>query len=184
MQLIAGLGNPGPKYAGHRHNVGFMVLDELMARAGSPGFRKKFQGEVAKAPLRGGDAVLLKPLTFMNLSGRSVQQAMRFYQVPLESLVVIHDELDLPFGGLRIKVGGGTAGHNGLRSIVRECGGPGFIRLRIGIGRPRSGAVEGYVLSDFDKDQRQTLPDVLQRAADAVDQIVAHGVRQAMNELN
>ncbi|MBW2507411.1 MAG: aminoacyl-tRNA hydrolase, partial [Deltaproteobacteria bacterium] len=135
--LIAGLGNPGPKYANNRHNVGFMVVDELRRRWGASAFRDKFKGEFTKVRVGSDEVVLLKPLTYMNLSGESVQAAMRFFKVPLEQVVCVHDELDLEFGVVRLKVGGGTAGHNGLRSMVQHCGGPGFVRCRVGIGRPR-----------------------------------------------
>lgn len=184
MLLVAGLGNPGPKYAGNRHNVGFMVVERLAERWGVGAFRDKFKGRFAKGSFAGQDVGLLEPLTYMNLSGESVQKALAFFKVGLDELIVVHDELDLPFGQLRIKVGGGTAGHNGLRSIVAQCGGNGFTRVRVGIGRPRSGSVEGYVLSDFNSDERATLPDVVDRAAEMVEAIVDKGPRAAMNALH
>ena len=179
--LIAGLGNPGPKYAGNRHNVGFMVVDELRRRWGAPGFRDKFKGEFTKVRLGGDDVVLLKPLTYMNLSGESVQAAMRFFKVPLECLICVHDELDLEFGVVRLKIGGGTAGHNGLRSMVQHAGGADFVRCRIGIGRPRHGRPEQYVLSDFSSLERVELGMVLELAADMVETSVREGARAAMN---
>ncbi|MCA9528842.1 MAG: aminoacyl-tRNA hydrolase [Myxococcales bacterium] len=181
MYLIVGLGNPGPKYAGNRHNVGFMVAERLAARWGAPAFRAKLKGVFTKARFAGEDAVLLCPQTYMNLSGESVQAAMRFFKVPGERLVCIHDELDLPFGTLRVKVGGGTAGHNGLRSIVQHLGDGDFVRLRFGIDRPRSGQVVGYVLSDFDTSERAELPDLLERGCDMVESVVRDGPRAAMN---
>lgn len=179
--LIAGLGNPGPKYARHRHNIGFMVVDELARRWGAAGFRDKFKGEFCKVERAGEDVVLLKPMTFMNLSGESVQLAMRFFKVPLASVLAVHDELDLPFGTVRLKVGGGVAGHNGLRSIVDHCGGPGFDRCRMGIGRPEHGRPESYVLSDFSTLERAELGDVIAAAADMIDTVVVEGTRAAMN---
>lgn len=179
--LIVGLGNPGPQYAGNRHNVGFMVIDELARRWGAPRSLKKFKGEFSKVAVDGEEIVLLKPMTYMNLSGESVQAAMQFFKVPLAKVVCIHDELDLDFGVVRLKDGGGTAGHNGLRSMVAHCGGPGFVRCRVGIGRPQQGRPEQYVLSDFNSLERAELGLVLELAADLVDTSVRDGIRQAMN---
>ncbi|MGB5812886.1 MAG: aminoacyl-tRNA hydrolase [Polyangiales bacterium] len=179
--LIAGLGNPGPKYAGNRHNVGFMVVDALTHRWNAPGFRDKFKGDFTKVDVGGKDVILLKPLTYMNLSGESVQKAMRFFRVDLANVLVVHDELDLPFGVTRLKVGGGTAGHNGLRSMVEHCGGGDFDRCRVGIGRPQGGRTDGYVLSDFNALERAELGDVLERASEMVDTAVREGTRAAMN---
>ncbi|MCZ6807250.1 MAG: aminoacyl-tRNA hydrolase [Deltaproteobacteria bacterium] len=179
--LIAGLGNPGPKYAGNRHNVGFMVVDELARRWGAPSFRDKFKGEFTKVEVAGKVVVLLKPMTYMNLSGESVQQAMRFFKVPLARVLTVHDELDLSFGVVRLKVGGGTAGHNGLRSMVEHCGGSDFDRCRVGIGRPERGRPESYVLSDFSSLERAELGDVLELAGDMVETAVREDTRTAMN---
>lgn len=181
MHLLTGLGNPGPKYARNRHNLGFMVLERFASDHGLGPFREKLRGRFVRGYALGEALVLLEPLTFMNLSGRSVQEALRFFKLELSDLVVIHDELDLPFGVIRIKVGGGTAGHNGLSSIVEQCGGPGFSRLRMGIGRPRSGAVEGWVLSDLSGAESALLPDVLERASAALADLVQHGAQKAMN---
>lgn len=184
VHLIVGLGNPGAKYAGNRHNVGFMVLDALRdARALGP-YRDKFKGEFLKAHIGGAEVVLLKPQTYMNVSGESVRPAMQFFKVELASVLVVHDELDLPFESQRLKVGGGTAGHNGLKSIQGHCGGPGFARLRIGIGRPRSGSVHSHVLGDFSSEERIALPDVLQRASAAIEDVLDRGVQAAMNHHN
>jgi PTH1 family peptidyl-tRNA hydrolase len=128
--------------------------------------------------------VLLKPQTFMNLSGASVQKALTFFKVPLSNVVVIHDELDHEFGLVRVKWGGGTAGHNGLKSIVAECGGPDFSRIRVGIGRPRSGSTERHVLSDFSQDECSRLDDVLQSASLAAADVVERGLQAAMNRHN
>ncbi len=184
MHLIAGLGNPGPKYAGNRHNVGFMVVERLAARWGAPAFREKFKGFFTKERFGGDEAVLLVPHTYMNLSGESVQPAMRFFKVGLGDVVVIHDELDLDFGVVRVKSGGGTAGHNGLKSMLQHCGGPDFTRVRVGIGRPRGARVEGYVLSDFNGMERAELDDVLELAADAVEAVIKRGATSAMNAIN
>lgn len=181
MYLVVGLGNPGPKYASHRHNVGFMVVDLLARRWGASAFREKFRGEFVKAACGGTDVVLLKPMTFMNLSGESVRPAMDFFKVPLERVLVVHDELDLPFGTCRIKVGGGAAGHNGLKSVTRHAGGNGYLRLRVGIDRPRGQRPEGYVLSDFSAAERAELPDLLDRTASMVESVVADGPAKAMN---
>ena len=179
--LIAGLGNPGPKYASNRHNVGFMVVDALARRWGAPGFREKFKGEFTKLVVGGNDVVLLKPMTFMNLSGESAQAAMRFFKAPLAQVICVHDELDLEFGVVRLKLGGGTAGHNGLRSMVQHCGGPDFVRCRVGIGRPSRGRPESYVLSDFSSLERVELERVLELAGDMVETSISDGPRQAMN---
>ena len=181
MYLVVGLGNPGPKYADNRHNVGFMVTELLADRWNAGAFREKFNGSFSKTSHRGEDVILLKPETFMNLSGESVQKAMKFFKVDLEDVIVVHDELDLAYEDTRIKVGGGLAGHNGLKSIAKQCGGNGFVRVRVGIGRPRSGATEGYVLGNFDADQRARLDDVLERAATLVEAIVSEGAKAAMN---
>jgi len=181
MHLVVGLGNPGPKYASHRHNVGFMVVDLLARRWGAPALRDKFKGQFAKETFRGEDVVLLEPQTYMNLSGESVRPAMDFFKVPLQQVVVVHDELDLPFGTCRIKKGGGAAGHNGLKSITQHCGGNGFLRVRVGIGRPRSGRPEGYVLSDFSASEKAELEDVLEAAARMVESLVEEGPQKAMN---
>ena len=137
-----------------------------------------------KAPAGPEDVVLLMPMTFMNLSGESVQKAMAFYDVPVERVLVVHDELDLEFGDLRIKVGGGTAGHNGLRSMVQHCGGNDFNRLRFGIGRPQSGRPDAHVLSNFSAEERAELGDRIEDAVDMALGVVAHGPREAMNRFN
>ncbi len=183
-RLIVGLGNPGPKYAGNRHNVGFMVVDQLVSRYHAS-LREKFKGLLAKTTTSAGhEVVLLKPLTFMNLSGESVQRAMQFYKVKLADVIVVHDELDLDFGTLRVKVAGGSAGHNGLKSIVQHGGGNGFLRVRVGIGRPQKGRPESWVLGDFSKDQREALPSVLDDAERMIDVILADGPQEAMQRFH
>jgi len=158
-----------------------MVVDELARRWGAPSFRDKFKGEFTKVAVGTDDVIILKPMTFMNLSGESVQAAMQFFKVPLDRVVCVHDELDLDFGVVRLKTGGGTAGHNGLRSMVEHCGGPDFARCRVGIGRPARGRPEHHVLSDFNSLERAELVGVVDLGADMVDSAVRHGARQAMN---
>jgi peptidyl-tRNA hydrolase, PTH1 family len=180
MWLIVGLGNPGPKYRGNRHNVGFMVLDAL---AGAAAWKDKFKGDWTRVGLGGQDVVLLKPMTYMNLSGESVQSAMTFFKVPVDHVLVVHDELDLAFRDVRVKLGGGAAGHNGLKSIIQHAGAD-FTRVRIGIGRPPRGATESWVLGDFSTDEGTELGDVLQVAALATRAVVETGPQAAQNKFN
>lgn len=180
MHLVVGLGNPGPRYEKTRHNLGFMVVDRLVERLACAPLKEKFKGRHAKAVLGPHDLVLLEPMTFMNLSGESVQAAMQFFRVDLGRVICVHDELDLPFGELRIKVGGGTAGHNGLRSMVQHCGGPEFVRIRMGIGRPPKGTTEAYVLGEPTPSERAELPDFVDRGASAVLAVVEKGTGPAM----
>jgi len=182
--LVVGLGNPGAEYAATRHNLGFFVVDELASRAGSPPFRKKFHGELADARVGGEPATLLKPLTFMNESGRSVQAAVAFYKLPLSSVLVVHDELDLPFAELRLKSGGGDAGNRGIRSIIAQLGSPDFMRLRVGIGRPPPGfrgSPADFVLQGFAAAERAELATLVARAADAAELVATRGLAVAMN---
>jgi PTH1 family peptidyl-tRNA hydrolase len=182
--LVAGLGNPGAKYARNRHNVGFMVLERFAEAQRAPVPRERFQGAFTKLRVGETDVGLLAPATYMNLSGRSVQQALHFFKLDLSRLIVVHDELDLPFASVRIKVGGGTAGHRGLASIVECCGGAGFCRLRVGIGRPVHGSVESFVLQDFSSQDSKELPAVLERASAALADVLARGAQAAMNAPN
>ena len=175
--LVAGLGNPGPRYAAHRHNIGFMVVDELARRAGAS-FREKFKGHFTKAMVGHHNAWLLEPMTFMNRSGVSLGAAGAFYGVPPAETVVIHDDLDLPFGAVRVKVGGGHGGHNGLRSAFAHFGRD-FVRVRCGIGRPKHGDVTNFVLSDFATDEQPWLRDIIDAAADAVSIILDAGPKEA-----
>jgi peptidyl-tRNA hydrolase, PTH1 family len=180
--LVVGLGNPGPGYASHRHNVGQMALDELASRIGAPFKRHKTNAAVAEGRLGPGGArlVLAKPGSFMNESGGPVSQLVRFYDAPPERLIVLHDELDIPFDTIRLKVGGGHGGHNGLRSIASAIGTPEFARVRIGIGRPpgRQDPAD-FVLSPFSKTERETLPNLLADAADATEDVIAQGLLEA-----
>jgi PTH1 family peptidyl-tRNA hydrolase len=185
MWLVVGLGNPGSYYARNRHNAGFMVVDLLADRLRVGGFRGKFGGEVALAALGGERAVLLKPQSYMNLSGQVVARAAQFYQVEPGDIVVVHDDIDLDFDRLKVKVGGGHGGHNGLRSVIQDLGTPEFVRVRIGVGRPppRQDPAD-YVLEDFGPAERRDLDLVVARAADAVETVVREGVTAAMNRHN
>lgn len=182
--LVAGLGNPGREYANTRHNVGFLVADELVRRHGGS-FRSKFSGELADIRLDGLRLALLKPQTFMNESGRSVGAAARFYKVEPETLVAVHDEVDLEPGRLQVRLGGGLAGHNGLRSVAQHLGTPDFLRLRVGVGRPERGdprPVADFVLSPFPPEFE--VEDLVGRAADAVETLAREGLESAQQRFN
>lgn len=191
MYLVVGLGNPGKKYERNRHNVGFMVVERLARVHGFPDFKEKFsavwsRGELALGGTRHA-ATLLLPQTYMNLSGDSVQPAAAFLKVEPAKILVVHDELDLSWQDVRLKMGGGHAGHNGLRSIIQRLGTPDFARVRVGVGRPPPGwrgDVADYVLQDFDAMERAELPNVLDRAQSAVEKVVAEGIVAAMNVVN
>jgi len=176
MKLFIGLGNPGAKYAMNRHNIGYMAVDEIAARHGFAPWRKKFQGQVTEGVLGGEKVILLKPETFMNLSGQSAGEAVRFYKIPLPDVTVFHDELDLAPGKLRLKQGGGHAGHNGLRSIHQHLS-PDYRRVRMGIGHPgRKEMVAAYVLHDFAKADLDWLDDLIRGIGDgAAELALGHG---------
>jgi PTH1 family peptidyl-tRNA hydrolase len=167
MRLFVGLGNPGSRYARNRHNVGFMVVDEIARAHGAAPWRRRFQGEAAEAVVGGERLLLLKPQTYMNESGRSVAEAQRFFKLELSDVVVFHDELDLAPAKVRVKLGGGNAGHNGLRSITAQCGND-YRRVRIGIGHPGDkDLVHAYVLSDFARSEEPWVEDLCRACADA-----------------
>ncbi len=173
MLLIVGLGNPGAKYAGNRHNIGFMAVDAIAADHGFAPWRAKFQGQISEGRLGGTRVALLKPGTFMNLSGQAVGEAMRFYKLEPADVIVFHDELDLAPGKCRLKQGGGHAGHNGLRSIHDHIG-PDYARLRLGIGHPgHKDRVAGYVLADFAKAEQDWLADMLRGIAEGAPMLAA-----------
>jgi len=180
--LVAGLGNPGPGYAGNRHNAGFMTADVLAARAGARFKAGKFGALAADGRLAGQSVTIIKPLAFMNESGGPVTGVSGFYRLGPEQLVVIHDELDLPFGAVKLKLGGGDNGHNGLRSVTTRLGSREYYRARIGIGRP-PGRMDpaAFVLRDFSAAERKDLPLVLEHAADAVEMLLADGLAAAQN---
>lgn len=172
MLIIAGLGNPGAKYAGNRHNIGFMAVDRIHQRWRFPAWRKNFQSEVAEGTIDGERVLLMKPQTFMNESGRAVGEAVRFLKLAPTDVVVVHDELDLPPGKLRMKTGGGHGGHNGLRSITSQIT-DGYRRMRLGIGHPGvKEQVHAHVLSDFHKADLQWLDPLLDTVAGNIDDLV------------
>ena len=167
MRLIVGLGNPGAKYAGNRHNIGFMAVDRIAADHGFSPWRSKFHGQLAEGTLGDTRVALLKPETFMNLSGQSVSEALRFYKIAPADVIVLHDELDLAPGRLRVKTGGGHAGHNGLRSLHQHIG-EAYVRLRLGIGHPgHKDQVAAYVLSNFAKQDQIWLDELLSAISSA-----------------
>lgn len=167
MWLFAGLGNPGGEYEGHRHNIGFMAADAIAAKHGFTAWRSKYQAQMAEGALGGGKAILLKPQTYMNNSGQSVAAAARFYKIPPARVIVFHDELDLAAGKVKVKQGGGNAGHNGLRSIDAHLGTPDYCRVRLGIGHPGDkDRVHNYVLGDFSKADKKWLEPLLAAVAE------------------
>ena len=189
--LVVGLGNPGKEYAGNRHNVGFMVADLLASRVGAKfGRAKRAQAEMAEGRLAssggyggGPKLVLVKPLTYMNLSGAPVVSLAQFFKVPVSNVIAVHDELDVPFGQVRAKRGGGEGGHNGLRSMSKSLSSKEYARVRFGVGRPpgRQDPAD-YVLSDFSGTERKELEFLVDRAADVVEAIVLEGVEWAQNK--
>ncbi|MFI6760286.1 aminoacyl-tRNA hydrolase [Micromonospora sp. NPDC050417] len=183
--LLVGLGNPGREYAGNRHNVGFMVVDLLAARVGAKfGRHKRAVADVAEGRLGfgGPKLVLVKPLTYMNLSGGPVAALAQFYKVPPAQVIAVHDELDIPYGQLRAKCGGGEGGHNGLRSMSKSLGTKEYVRVRFGIGRPpgRQDPAD-YVLADFSSTERKDLEFQVDRAADAVESVILRGLEWTQN---
>lgn len=185
MKLIVGLGNPGERYAETRHNIGFMTVTRIADRAGIALKRQGYQGLYGVGRLAGVEATVLLPQTFMNRSGASVAPACQSLGVAPGDLIVVHDEIDLPFGVLRIKIGGGHGGHNGLRSIAEALGHGNFVRMRLGVGRPPMGGdVSGYVLSRFAAEERKQLNDYLDTATDALEFLLNRGPGEAMNNYN
>ena len=188
MHLVVGLGNPGREYERNRHNVGFLVADALREAAGWPDYKQKFSGVWTRGSLASGPPIaLLKPQTFMNLSGDSVQPAAAFLKLAPADIIVVHDELDLPWRDVRLKLGGGHAGNNGVRSIIQRLGSADFVRVRVGIGKPPAGFRGGgadWVLSDFDAMERAELPDVVARAVEAVRRVAEDGLPAAMSAIN
>ena len=186
--LVAGLGNPGPKYAANRHNVGFMVADALAGRIGGRfAVVRKARAEVCEARLGVGGprVILVKPMTYMNLSGESVAPLAQYFGIAPESVIAVHDELDIPFGQIRIKRGGGEGGHNGLRSLTKVLGTKDYARVRFGIGRPPGRQdVADYVLKDFAKAERPEVDLNIELAADAVEAIIEKGFVMAQNVFN
>ena len=183
--LLVGLGNPGREYVGTRHNFGFMLIDRVAVRLNARGLKVQSKAIVTDAKYEERKLILAKPQTFMNLSGQSVQGLVHFYKVPLTNVMILSDDLDIPFGTIRIRAAGGPGGQRGLSSILEKLGTKDIPRLRLGIGRP-PGRMEpaDYVLQNFSKDEQQTLSEVLDHAAQAVFAFVTHGLNKAMNEFN
>jgi len=185
MMLVVGLGNPGKEYTLTKHNVGFLVVDELGKRVGIDIKKNKFQSLYGEGFLEGNKILLLKPQTYMNRSGGAVSSASDFYKIPPENIIVIHDEMDISFGRIMIKPGGGSAGNKGIKSIISSLGSKDFIRVRIGIGKPNAksdGA--NHVLSNFSKSESTMVEESIQTAADAVLEIINNGLEKAMNKYN
>jgi PTH1 family peptidyl-tRNA hydrolase len=183
--LIAGLGNPGPPYAGNRHNVGYMCCDELAGELGVTFKRDRSRTLAGTGTMAGAGVVLAKPMSFMNVSGGPVAALRSFYKIPDERIIVVHDELDLAFGTVRLKLGGGDNGHNGLRSVTSALGSREYYRIRIGIGRP-PGRMDpaDFVLRDFSPAERKELPEILGRAADSARILMERGLAVAQNEMH
>ncbi|MCA9637232.1 MAG: aminoacyl-tRNA hydrolase [Myxococcales bacterium] len=183
--LIVGLGNPESRYAKNRHNVGFMAVDAICAELYPPPlWSDKFKAKTTSIRVGSQRAVVVKPQTYMNRSGASVGAAATFHRVPVGQILVLHDEIDFPFGRLAIKQGGGHGGHNGLRDIIQAIGSRDFPRIRIGVGRPVHGDVSNFVLSDFSSDEAAELPNLLDRARKAAEAVLTDGVSAAMNAHN
>ncbi len=183
--LIAGLGNPGPGYEGNRHNAGFMVADLLAARIGAAFKRDRARVQAATGRLAGTPVVLAKPMSFMNLSGGPIASVSVYYKIPADRVVIVYDELDLPFATIRLKLGGGDNGHNGLKSVTSSLGTRDYFRVRVGIGRPpgRQDPAD-FVLNNFSSVERKEIPLILERAADAVEALLARGLAVAQNEFH
>jgi len=185
VKLIAGLGNPGIKYQLSRHNVGFLVLEALAEKQNIETRQNKFDSCLSKGTLAGTTVMMAKPQTFMNLSGAAIKKLLGYFKIDLSDLIVVHDDLDLPFNSIRITAGGGHGGHKGLISIINCLERSDFIRIRLGIGKPeRKEMVEGYVLESFTDDEMKILPDILTLACDAVVEVISSGTQPAMNKFN
>jgi PTH1 family peptidyl-tRNA hydrolase len=183
--LLIGLGNPGREYRDNRHNVGFMLIDHLIVRLNARGMKVQSKAIVTTATHEERKLILAKPQTYMNLSGQSAQGLLHFYKLPMENMLVAHDDLDIPFGTIRIRPGGGPGGQRGMASTIEQLGTKDFPRLRIGIGRP-PGRMDpsAYVLQNFSRDEIKILPEIVERAADAALAFVVDGLNKAMNKYN
>lgn len=184
MKMVVGLGNPGRRYAGTRHNVGFMTIDELARRHGVTDAAERMGAWTARLRLDGKEIILVKPQTFMNLSGEAVSRLWRWYKLGLEDVLVVGDDIDLPFGRLRLRQRGSAGGHNGLRSIFAHLGSREIARLKIGVGRSDEAAARDHVLSPFTPEERVELPLMIARAVDAVETVLRDGMVAAMNLVN
>jgi len=184
MLLLAGLGNPGPRHAGNRHNFGFLAADAISRRHRLAPWRRRFHGAATEGEIAGEKVLLLKPETYMNESGIAVQAAQHFYKLPLSDIVVLHDEIDLAPGKVRVKTGGGNAGHNGLRSISAHCGND-YVRVRLGVGHPGDkDLVQPYVLSDFFKEERGWVAAVCEAVADSVEFLLRRRPEEFQNRVH
>src|SRR5215216_6900949 len=183
VKIVVGLGNPGREYAATRHNLGFMVVDELARRLAASERRNRFRSDLVEVFDGGQKVVLIKPRTYMNLSGSAVREAVNWYKPPLDDLLVVVDDIDLPFGSMRLRAKGGSGGHNGLKSIIADLGTDSFSRMRIGIGRGPGHATR-QVLSRFTSEEERVLPSVLEAAADCAQDWARHGIVIAMNRCN
>jgi PTH1 family peptidyl-tRNA hydrolase len=197
MKLIVGLGNPGPKYALTRHNIGFLAMDAFKEIHGdTSAWKNEHKAETAKIRLGTEQILLAKPQTFMNLSGQSVVALMQFYQIPKENLLVVQDEVDLPFGGMKIVVKRGAGGHNGIKSVTELTGGDDYARLRLGVGKPPNFVddegkvtrstmeVSEWVLNNFSKEEMKALPDFIEKASKAIEIFSTEGLQKALNQFN
>ncbi|HRO67746.1 MAG TPA: aminoacyl-tRNA hydrolase [Pseudobdellovibrionaceae bacterium] len=186
MWLIAGLGNPGSKYALTRHNIGFMAIDYLLKSLGAPDSKTDFKGLVNKFRWEDQEIVTVKPQTFMNLSGDSVRPLMDFYKIPLENLIVVHDEIDIPFNSIRLQKNRGHGGHNGIRDLHGKLGSPDYIRLKLGVGRSANPEipVHEHVLQRFSDEEMTALPEFLNRSVDALEAVIRDGLSKASTKFN
>jgi len=185
LKLIIGLGNPGIKYQSTRHNIGFLALDKIASSHDISVSLKGFDAWYGKGKITDTPVLLAKPQTFMNISGVSVRKLVDYFKIDLEDIIVVHDDIDLPFNTIRLKAGGGHAGHKGIISIIDDLGNPTFIRVRIGIGKPPDRiTVERYVLEPFTDDEMKLLPKITTTANDAVTMIILSGIQAAMNQYN
>jgi PTH1 family peptidyl-tRNA hydrolase len=185
LKLIIGLGNPGLKYQTTRHNSGFLAVDEIAAGHNIPVQLKGFDACYGKGRIGDIPILLVKPMTFMNISGSAVKKIVDYFKIDIPDMIVIHDDIDLPFRTIRLKSGGGHAGHKGLISIIDSLGNPEFIRVRVGIGKPfDKSTVERYVLEQFAEDETRLLPEIIKTVSDAATMIVTSGIQAAMNQYN
>ena len=185
MILIAGLGNPGKEYENTRHNVGFLTIDSIAEEVGVKITKKGFQSLYSLGQFEESKILLLKPQTYMNNSGNALREAKEFYKIDTDKIIVVHDEMDLPLGKIKLKKDGGSAGHNGIKSILANIGSDDFARVRVGVGKPYDkNNVIKHVLSGFSKEERQQLPEVIESARDSVFAIIINGIEKAMNEFN
>ncbi|GAA3411761.1 aminoacyl-tRNA hydrolase [Paenibacillus hodogayensis] len=185
MKWIVGLGNPGAAYRNNRHNVGFMVVDRAAEQWGISVTTGKFKALVGEGMVKGEKVYLLKPMTYMNLSGESMRAFMDFYKVPIEDALVVYDDMDTPFGQIRLRYQGSAGGHNGIKSIIQHAGTQTFNRLRIGVSRPSPGfSIVDYVLADFTKEESKTLPDMIQKAVDALEYSLEQPFDKTMAKFN